>query len=75
MNGWVTELDPSLRPNFDANAASWAKDPDYDPGNKFSMAWQSGLTGMAWNTDKVSQPLTTLDDLMNQTSWGRTRWA
>lgn len=65
VNGWVTELDPSLRPNFDANAASWAKDPDYDPGNKFSMAWQSGLTGMAWNTDKVSQPLTTLDDLMN----------
>jgi spermidine/putrescine transport system substrate-binding protein len=65
VNGWVTELDPNLRPNFDANAASWAKDPDYDPGNKFSMAWQSGLTGMAWNTDKVSQPLTTLDDLMN----------
>ena len=42
MNGWVTELDPSLRPNFDANAATWAKDPDYDPGNQFSMAWQSG---------------------------------
>ena len=45
-NGWVTELDPSLRPNFDANAATWAKDPDFDPGNKYSMAWQSGLTGI-----------------------------
>ena len=44
-NGWLTELDPSMRPNFDANAAKWAKDPDFDPGNKFSMAWQSGLTG------------------------------
>jgi spermidine/putrescine transport system substrate-binding protein len=64
-NGWITELDPSLRPNFDANAATWAKDPDYDPGNKFSMAWQSGLTGVGWNTDKVSQPITKLDDLMN----------
>jgi spermidine/putrescine transport system substrate-binding protein len=63
--GWVTELDPTLRPNFDANAASWAKDPDFDPGNRFSMAWQSGLTGLGWNTDKVSRPLTSLDDLMN----------
>ena len=65
VNGWLTELDPSRRPNFDANAASWAKDPDFDPGNKYSMAWQSGLTGLAWNTEKVSQPITTMDDLMN----------
>jgi spermidine/putrescine transport system substrate-binding protein len=65
VNGWVTELDPSLRPNFDANAAGWAVDPTFDPGNRFSMAWQSGLTGLAWNTDMVSQPLTKMDDLMN----------
>jgi spermidine/putrescine transport system substrate-binding protein len=65
VNGWVTELDPALRPNFDANAAAWAKDPYYDPGNKFSMAWQSGLTGVGWNTEKVSQPIEKLDDLMN----------
>ena len=41
------------------------KDPDYDPGNKYSMAWQSGLTGLGWNNDKVSRPLATMDDLMN----------
>jgi spermidine/putrescine transport system substrate-binding protein len=29
------------------------------------MAWQSGLTGVGWNTDKVSQPIVKLDDLMN----------
>jgi spermidine/putrescine transport system substrate-binding protein len=65
VNGWVEQLDPSLRPNFDANAAPWAVSPSFDPDNKFSMAWQSGLTGLAWNTDKVSQPLTKMDDLMN----------
>ena len=27
QNGWVTELDASMRPNFDANAATWARDP------------------------------------------------
>ena len=65
FNGWVTELDPKLRPNFDANAASWAKDPEYDVGNKYSMAWQSGLTGIGYLTERVSQPVTKMDDLMN----------
>ena len=36
--GWATELDPALRPNFDANAADWARDPPYDAGNRFTMA-------------------------------------
>jgi len=65
QNEWVTELDPSMRPNFDANAAPFAKDPVYDPGNKFSMAWQSGTTGIGYDTTKVSAPITTMDDLMN----------
>jgi spermidine/putrescine transport system substrate-binding protein len=54
-----------MRPNFDANAADWARDPEFDPGNRFSMAWQSGLTGLAWNTEMVGQPITKMDDLMN----------
>ena len=65
QNEWVTELDPSMRPNFDANAAPFAKDPVYDPGNKFSMAWQSGTTGIGYDTTKVSRPITTMDDLMD----------
>jgi spermidine/putrescine transport system substrate-binding protein len=65
QNEWVTPLDASMRPNFDANAADFAKDPQYDPGNKFSMAWQSGLTGIGFDTTKVSKPLTSLDDLAN----------
>jgi spermidine/putrescine transport system substrate-binding protein len=64
-NGWLIELDSSLRPNFDANAASWAKSPFYDDGNRFSMAWQSGLTGVGYRTDKVNGELTSLDDLMD----------
>jgi spermidine/putrescine transport system substrate-binding protein len=65
QNGWVTELDPTMRPNFDANAADYAKDPVFDPGNKYSMAWQSGLTGIGYNTEQVSQPVVSLDDLAN----------
>jgi spermidine/putrescine transport system substrate-binding protein len=65
QNGWVTELDASRRPNFDANAASWATSPSYDPGNKYTMAWQSGLTGVGFNTDLMVKAPTKLDDLMS----------
>jgi spermidine/putrescine transport system substrate-binding protein len=64
-NGWVTELDASRRPNFDANAASWAQSPFYDEGNKYTMAWQSGLTGVGYNTELAKKPPTKLDDLMS----------
>jgi len=65
QNGWATELDTSFRPNFDANAASWAKSPFYDDGNKHTMAWQSGITGIGYNTELVLKPPTKLDDLMS----------
>ena len=65
QNGWATELDPNYRPNFDANAASWAKSPFYDEGNKHTMAWQSGLTGVGYNTELAIKPPTKLDDLMS----------
>lgn len=64
-NGWVSELDATRRPNFDANAAAWAKDPFFDVGNKYSMAWQSGLTGIAYNTELVNGPIVSADDLMD----------
>jgi spermidine/putrescine transport system substrate-binding protein len=64
-NGWATELDPSHRPNFDANAASWAKSPFYDDGNKHTMAWQSGITGIGYNTELALKAPTKLDDLMS----------
>ena len=63
--GYLTPLDQEGRPNFDANAGEDFKDPAYDPGNKYSMAWQSGMTGYAWNTDFVDGPITGMQDLMN----------
>ncbi|MEX2407288.1 MAG: spermidine/putrescine ABC transporter substrate-binding protein [Actinomycetota bacterium] len=64
-NDWVYPLDPSRRPNFDANAAAFAKDPFYDPGNQFGMAWQSGITGIGVNRKLVNGEITKLDDLAN----------
>ena len=64
-NEWVYPLDPSRRPNFDANAATWAKDPFYDQGNRFGMAWQSGITGIGYNSEMTNGPVEKLDDLAN----------
>jgi spermidine/putrescine transport system substrate-binding protein len=64
-NDWVYPLDPARRPNFDANAAPWAKDPFYDPGNQHGMAWQSGITGIGVNRKLVNGEITKLDDLAN----------
>jgi spermidine/putrescine transport system substrate-binding protein len=65
QNNWVYALDTTKRPNFDANAQTWAKDPYYDPNNAHSMAWQSGITGIGVNKDLVKAPVTKMDDLAN----------
>jgi spermidine/putrescine transport system substrate-binding protein len=57
-------LDPDLHPNFDQNAGTTVKDPAYDPGNKYTMAWQSGFTGVAYNKKYVSN-VSSLQDLLD----------
>jgi len=71
LNDWVYPLDPARRPNFDANAATWATDPFYDPGNEHGLAWQSGLTGIGYNSDMTNGPITKLDDLANPDKVGQ----
>ena len=62
--GYLIPLDHSLTPNFNENVGASFKDPAYDPGNKYTMAWQSGTTGYAWNTKHFDGPITGMQDLM-----------
>jgi spermidine/putrescine transport system substrate-binding protein len=64
--GYLIPLDLSLLPNFAANADPTVKDPAYDPGNKYTIAWQSGFDGIAWNTKFVKEPVTSFMDLFNE---------
>lgn len=70
-NDWVYPLDPSRHPNFDANAAPWARNPFYDANNEHSMAWQSGITGIGYNPSLVNGEITTMDDLSNPSKVGQ----
>ncbi|MDE2239155.1 MAG: extracellular solute-binding protein, partial [Rhodospirillales bacterium] len=50
-------------PNFDKYAGPSVKNPPYDPGNKHSMVWQSGLTGIGYNPKLTKREITSIDDL------------
>jgi spermidine/putrescine transport system substrate-binding protein len=63
--GYLIELDPELHPNFDQYAGKNFVDPVYDPGNKYTMAWQSGITGIGYNRKYVTDPVTSFDDLLD----------
>ena len=69
--GYLEELDHSLLPNFDAHAGDIYKDPSYDPGNKHSLAWQSGVTGIAWNPELTGREITSIEDLFDPAFAGK----
>lgn len=47
--GWIQKLDHDKLANVDANLISSLKAPDWDPKRDYSVPWQSGLTGIAYN--------------------------
>jgi spermidine/putrescine transport system substrate-binding protein len=63
--GYLVELPADLRPNFDEHAGSFVRDPSYDPGNRYTMAWQSGVTGIAYDPEVTGRPVTSLGDLFS----------
>jgi spermidine/putrescine transport system substrate-binding protein len=63
--GYLEQLDMAELPNFTANAQDIYKDPWYDKGNKVSVAWQSGITGIGYNPKLTKKDLTTFDDLLD----------
>ncbi|HYI75631.1 MAG TPA: spermidine/putrescine ABC transporter substrate-binding protein [Gaiellaceae bacterium] len=60
--GWVQELDKELIPNI-ANLVDAQASPPFDPDRAYSLPWQSGMTGIAWNED-VTGPVTSVQQLL-----------
>jgi spermidine/putrescine transport system substrate-binding protein len=59
--GWVEELDKDLIPNF-SNLIDAQTSPPFDPDRKYSLPWQSGMTGIAWNENETG-PVTSITQL------------
>jgi spermidine/putrescine transport system substrate-binding protein len=51
--GYLQNLDPSGIPNVEANLRPDLKDSEIDPGRKFSVPWQSGMTGLIVNKSQA----------------------
>jgi spermidine/putrescine transport system substrate-binding protein len=60
--GWVEKLDKSAIPNF-KNLVPALQHPNWDPNRDYSLPWQSGLTGIAYN-EKLTDPVLTVPDLL-----------
>ena len=63
--GWVEELDKDLIPNI-ANLIDAQAAPPFDPDRTYSLPWQSGMTGIAWNED-LTGPVTSITQLFEDT--------
>ncbi len=68
---YVIPLDQSRMPNFYANASELVKDPSYDRGNVYTMAWQSGLTGIGYDPKRLGRDLTAWADLQDPALKGK----
>ena len=60
--GWAQKLDKSAIPNM-KNLIPVQQHPNFDPNRDYSLPWQSGMTGIAYN-DKLTDPVLSVDDLL-----------
>ncbi|MBM6404727.1 spermidine/putrescine ABC transporter substrate-binding protein [Phycicoccus sp. CSK15P-2] len=51
QQGYVQELDYANIPNGEKNLVESLRQVEFDPGRKFSLPWQSGFAGIAYNLD------------------------
>jgi spermidine/putrescine transport system substrate-binding protein len=60
---YVQKKDKSAIPN-EENLVASLKSPGWDPKREFSLPWQSGLTGIAYNKKLTGGPVTTMEQLL-----------
>jgi spermidine/putrescine transport system substrate-binding protein len=60
--GWVEKLDKSAIPNF-KNLVPALQHPNWDQNRDYSLPWQSGLTGIAYD-EQLTDPVLTVPDLL-----------
>ena len=64
--GYLEPLDLARDvPNFLDNADQVYLERSYDPDNKYSVPWQSGITGIAYNPALVDEEITSMAQLLD----------
>jgi spermidine/putrescine transport system substrate-binding protein len=65
LKSWLTELDLTKLPNFTRYASPRLQTRAFDPGNKFTIPWQSGFTGIGYNPKLTGRDITSFNDLFD----------
>jgi spermidine/putrescine transport system substrate-binding protein len=68
--GYTQELNHDNIPNL-ANLNPALRDPDFDKGRQFTVPWQGGFAGIAWNKEAIPGGLTSVADLWDSSLKGR----
>jgi spermidine/putrescine transport system substrate-binding protein len=68
---YLIELDHSKLPNFEKYAASKYQNEAFDPGNKFTIPWQSGITGIGYDPELTGREITSFQDLLDPAFEGK----
>jgi spermidine/putrescine transport system substrate-binding protein len=62
--GYIHDLPFGKIPNA-KNLVTRLQNPGWDPGNEFTLPWQSGIGGIAYNIAETGRELRTFDDLLD----------
>lgn len=62
--GWLEKLDKQSIPNAKNLIAAQAS-PPWDPNREYTLPWQSGMTGIGYDPDKVGGELTDFNRLLD----------
>ena len=68
---YLMPLDGSYLDNFKSFAGDKYKSPSYDPGNRFSIPWQSGITGIGYDPELTGREITSIKDLFDPAFEGK----
>ena len=68
--GWVQKLDKASIPNF-ANLRDDLKNPSWDNGNEYSLPYQTGIAGIAYNQKVTGRELKSVEDLFDPAFKGK----
>lgn len=68
--GWLEKLPLDKIPNA-VNLVSGLQNPTWDPTGEYSLPWQAGMSGIAYNIDVTGRELTSTDDLFDPAFKGK----
>ncbi|MFI9807994.1 extracellular solute-binding protein [Streptomyces sp. NPDC052301] len=69
--GWVQQMDRARQPNVAKYLDPLLRTPAFDKGRRFTVPWQSGITGIAYNRKKLGRDIRHVKDLWASDLKGR----